>query len=390
VPKKVYLQRLFNRVITASLFINVNYLRKTTGMKILSAGLCLTIMLGSCDNNAEKTNPLVSNITESVYASGIVKTKNQYQVFPTVSGIIKTILVTENDIVKKGSPLLLISNETSRISRENASLAASYSDLGSNEEKLADLRNNIAFAQSRFQNDSAIFKRQQSLWEQNIGSRLDLEQKELAYKNSATALESAKMKYSDVRKQLTFNSLQSKNNLAISKKNEGDFTIRSEINGKVYSLYREPGEIVNPQTTLALVGDASVFLLELQVDEYDIAKIREGQSVLVSMDSYKGQVFKATVSKIYPTMNERSKSFSVEAVFLTQPPVLYPNLTAEANIVIQEKKRVLTIPVNYLVNDSTVLISKNKTRVVKTGLKDYQKVEILNGLTAGDIIYKPQ
>jgi multidrug efflux pump subunit AcrA (membrane-fusion protein) len=347
-------------------------------------------MLGSCGNNAEKTNPLVSNITESVYASGIIKTKNQYQVFPTVSGIIKTILVTENDIVKKGSPLLLISNETSRISRENASLAASYSDLGSNEEKLADLRNNIAFAQSRFQNDSAIFKRQQSLWEQNIGSRLDLEQKELAYKNSATALASAKMKYSDVRKQLTFNSLQSKNNLAISKKNEGDFTIRSEINGKVYSLYREPGEIVNPQTALALVGDASVFLLELQVDEYDISKIREGQSVLVSMDSYKGQVFKATVSKIYPTMNERSKSFSVEAVFLTQPPVLYPNLTAEANIVIQEKKRALTIPVNYLVNDSTVLISKNKTRVVKTGLKDYQKVEILNGLSAGDIIYKPQ
>jgi multidrug efflux pump subunit AcrA (membrane-fusion protein) len=347
-------------------------------------------MLGSCGNNAEKTNPLVSNITESVYASGIIKTKNQYQVFPTVSGIIKTILVTENDIVKKGSPLLLISNETSRISRENASLAASYSDLGSNEEKLADLRNNIAFAQSRFQNDSAIFKRQQSLWEQNIGSRLDLEQKELAYKNSATALASAKMKYSDVRKQLTFNSLQSKNNLAISKKNEGDFTIRSEINGKVYSLYREPGEIVNPQTALALVGDASVFLLELQVDEYDISKIREGQSVLVSMDSYKGQVFKATVSKIYPTMNERSKSFSVEAVFLTQPPVLYPNLTAEANIVIQEKKRAITIPVNYLVNDSTVLISKNKTRVVKTGLKDYQKVEILNGLTAGDIIYKPQ
>jgi multidrug efflux pump subunit AcrA (membrane-fusion protein) len=138
------------------------------------------------------------------------------------------------------------------------------------------------------------------------------------------------------------------------------------------------------------VGDASVFLLELQVDEYDISKIREGQSVLVSMDSYKGQVFKATVSKIYPTMNERSKSFSVEAVFLTQPPVLYPNLTAEANIVIQEKKRALTIPVNYLVNDSTVLISKNKTRVVKTGLKDYQKVEILNGLSAGDIIYKPQ
>ena len=359
-------------------------------MKILITGLCIAIMLGSCGNNAEKTTPVVGNITESVYASGIIKAKNQYQVFSTVTGIIKTILVTENDIVKNGSPLLLISNETSRIIRENASLAATYSELGSNEEKLADLKNNIALAQSKFQNDSALFKRQQSLWEENIGSRLELEQKELAFKNSATALASAKMKYIDLRKQLTFNSLQSKNNLAISKKNEGDFTIRSEINGKVYSLYREPGEMVNPQTALALIGDGSVFLLELQVDEYDIARIREGQVVLVSMDSYKGQVFEATVSKIYPTMNERSKSFEVEAVFLTQPPVLYPNLTADANIVIRTKNRALTIPVNYLVNDSTVLISKNKTRVVKTGLKDYQKVEILNGLSADDIIYKPQ
>ncbi len=359
-------------------------------MKIILTVLCLTFILASCGNNAEKTNPVVGNITESVYASGIIKTKNQYQVFPTVTGIIKTILVTENDVVKNGSPLVLISNDASRISRENASLSASYSDLGSNEEKLADLRNNIAFAQSKFQNDSAIYKRQQSLWEQNIGSRLDLEQKELAFKNSRTALESAKMKYRDVYKQLTFNSLQSRNNLAISKKNEGDFTIRSEIEGKVYSLYREPGEIVNPQTALALVGDASVFLLDLQVDEYDIAKIREGQSLLVSMDSYKGQVFEAKVAKIYPAMNERSKSFSVEAEFLTRPPVLYPNLTAEANIIIRSKKRALTIPVNFLVNDSTVLISKNKTRLVKTGLKDYQKVEILNGLSAGDIIYKPK
>jgi multidrug efflux pump subunit AcrA (membrane-fusion protein) len=137
------------------------------------------------------------------------------------------------------------------------------------------------------------------------------------------------------------------------------------------------------------VGDANVFLLELQVDEYDIAKIREGQAVLVSMDSYKGQVFEGKVTKIYPAMNERSKSFSVEAVFVTQPPVLYPNLTAEANIVIQSKKRALTIPVNFLVNDSTVLVSKSKTRVVTTGLKDYQKVEIINGLTAADVIYKP-
>jgi multidrug efflux pump subunit AcrA (membrane-fusion protein) len=102
-------------------------------MKILSVGLSLTLLLGSCGKKVQKTNPAVGDITESVYASGIIKTKNQYQVFPTVSGIIKTILVTENDLVKNGSALMLVSNETSRLSRENASLAATYSDLGTNE-----------------------------------------------------------------------------------------------------------------------------------------------------------------------------------------------------------------------------------------------------------------
>ena len=111
--------------------------------------------------------------------------------------------------------------------------------------------------------------------------------------------------------------------------------------------------------------------------------------VVVSMDSYKGKVFEAKVSKIHAIMNDRSKSFLVEAEFTTTPPVLYPNLTVEANIIIHVKDNVLTIPRNYLVNDSLVYIKKDKVKVVKTGLKDYQKVEIIKGLSANDIIYKP-
>ena len=107
------------------------------------------------------------------------------------------------------------------------------------------------------------------------------------------------------------------------------------------------------------------------------------------MDSYKGEVFEGAVSKIDPFMNERTKSFTVEATFTKQPQVLYPNLTAQANIIIKEKKNALTIPRNYLINDSLVVIQKDKRKEVKTGIKDYRKVEILSGLTADDIIYKP-
>ena len=178
-----------------------------------------SILLFSCNNKVEKTRPVIENITESVYASGIIKTRNQYQVFSTVSGIISKIWVTENDLVKSGSPLMLISDETSRLNRQNATLASEYAELNANREQLIDLKNNIAFAQSKCSNDSLLFMRQQNLWNQNIGTRLELEQKELAYQNSKTMLQSAKIRYNDLLKQLKLNAAQSKINLAISRQN---------------------------------------------------------------------------------------------------------------------------------------------------------------------------
>ena len=88
-------------------------------------------------------------------------------------------------------------------------------------------------------------------------------------------------------------------------------------------------------------------------------------------------------------MSERSKSFTVEAGFVSQPPALFPNLTCEANIVVQEKEKALTIPRACLLENDFVLLENNEKRKVTTGLKDYQKVEILSGLTVNDIILKP-
>jgi HlyD family secretion protein len=88
-------------------------------------------------------------------------------------------------------------------------------------------------------------------------------------------------------------------------------------------------------------------------------------------------------------MNERTKSFTVEALFTKAPSVLYPNLSFEANIVIQTKSNVLLIPRNYLFNDSLVNKENGEQVVVQTGLMDYQKVEILNGISANETLLKP-
>ncbi|MCC6371873.1 MAG: efflux RND transporter periplasmic adaptor subunit, partial [Bacteroidia bacterium] len=81
------------------------------------------IILQSCKNKTEKTKATFATITESVYASGIVKSKNQYQAFASASGIIDTIYVTEGDTLKTGAKLLAISSHTQKLNKENAQFA---------------------------------------------------------------------------------------------------------------------------------------------------------------------------------------------------------------------------------------------------------------------------
>jgi HlyD family secretion protein len=210
----------------------------------------------------------------------------------------------------------------------------------------------------------------------------DLELKQLNFQSSKTNLQAALIRYSDLKRQLNFASQQSKKNLMIAEKQLGDFIIKSEIEGKVYSLLKEKGEMVNTQTPLAIVGSANHFKIELQIDEYDIVKIKNGQLILVTLDSYKEQVFEAVVQKINPIMNERTKTFMVEAEFTIKPNTLFPNLTVEANIVINTKKNVLTLPRNLVSDDGFVTKADGKKVQVKTGLKDYNKIEILSGISA--------
>ena len=122
----------------------------------------LVMLFFSCKNKTETTFPVFQSITESVYAPGNIKSKDQYQVFSSGNGIIRHINVTEGDPVKKGDILLTIDNETSRLARENAQLAAHYSSVDLNRDKLAEFESNITLAKTRVQLDSSLLERQDS------------------------------------------------------------------------------------------------------------------------------------------------------------------------------------------------------------------------------------
>ena len=351
--------------------------------------IVLALFFLGCKNKVEKIKPTIESISESIYASGVIKSKNQYQANALVNGIIENVFVLEGDSVNVGTPLVSISNETQKLNKENAELSAAFNNINANQGKINEANSAVELAKNKLKIDSAFLSRQKSLWQQQIGTKAELEQRELVFQNSRNAYQSALIKLADLKRQLNFTSSQSQKSLLIANKLNSDYTLRSEINGIIYSLAKSKGEIVGSQTPIAIIGDAKQFILEMQVDEFDILKIKKGLQVLVTLESYKGKVFNAIVTKINPLMNERSKTFIVEAKFIEQPQILYPNISFEANIVIQTKQKALLIPRNYLVNDSFILNTKGEKIEVKTGLKDYRKIEIISGIKSTDELTLP-
>ena len=358
-------------------------------MKLASIALLCLFVVTSCSEPKDVIHPEERNITQSVYASGVIVSKDQYQVFATASGIMERVLVSEGDSVTAGQIIAEVSNEIATLTKENATIASDFASVRNNEEKLDELRAAIQFAALKRADDSLMTLRQQRLLKQGVGSQIEVEQKELAAANSRTAHVNALLKYSQLVKQLRFASQQAKLNREISAVASDDLAVRSEVTGKVYSILKKRGEAVSPQTPVALLGSDSAFIIELQVDEYDIASLRIGQIAYLTMDSYRDTVFRATITKVYPMMNARTKSFTVEAVFLDKPKQLFANLTVEANIVLQTKKNVLIIPRTYVTKDGYVKLSDGTARKVVEGIRDYQMVEIVSGLSKSDALLKP-
>jgi multidrug efflux pump subunit AcrA (membrane-fusion protein) len=102
----------------------------------------------SCNQKQESIHPTIEKITQSVFASGTVKSGNQYEVYAKVSGVIKKILVKEGEMVNKGQTIIQVSNTAPSLNYENAKLLENYSSDNANQEKLSQANNEVELAKS--------------------------------------------------------------------------------------------------------------------------------------------------------------------------------------------------------------------------------------------------
>lgn len=350
----------------------------------------LTILF-ACGKKRESIYPEHKDMMEAVYSSLTIQPDDEYKVNASIGGYLDQVLVDEGDFVKKGDLLFVISNKPIQLNQENARLAMDLmqENYSGQANVIEEMKLNLKSAQVKMQNDSVNFTRFSDLEKKNACSKAELDNARLAFQVSKNSYLSMKTQIDRKQQELKNQLNQSKNNLDASASKTDDYFIKSNINGRVFQVNKEKGELVSLQEPIAILGDGSKFTIEMLIDEVDISKVELGQKVLVTLEAYGDKVFEARVTEIAPKMDEKTQTFKMKARFTKAPKKLYMGLSGEGNIVVREGVKALVVPADYLLPGNLLETDNGKVKV-KVGLVNWDYVQILSGVDEKTLIYKPE
>lgn len=352
--------------------------------------ISMVTLLQSCGEQREGITPTRQSITHSIYASVTIEPDNLYTAYPQQTGIISEVFISEGDSVYAGQKIGSIINSGVEVNQEKAKLQyqLAESKLYGSGNTLKNIENEIEILKAQVKFDSSNYFKNKKLLEENVVSETSVDNLKLKYDLSQKQLTSAQQKYVQMKEELESGLKLSEANLKAASINLDDSYIYSFIDGMVYSVQKQTGEFISPQIPFAQIGSKNKFVLKMLVDEEDITQIKIGQQVVVSLESYPNETFSCEVSKIYPQKDPINQTFTVEGIFLETPKILLYGMSGESNIIIEEIEDALVIPRSYLNENNEVKTNDNLIKV-KTGLKDMEYVQIIEGLDEQTKIYPP-
>lgn len=347
--------------------------------------------LSGCSQEEAGIHPSFTTITEAVYGTATVVPREVYDVYAPVNGILERSKLREGELVSEGDELFLISNERAALERKKAgqSYVQARERYQGETAILHELQERLQSSKLSMVNDSLNYARQARLWQQKIGSLQAFEAMELKFITSRNQVDELLNAYERTRRELADQVALAKISMDISGQLSAEHTVKSKMNGTVYEVFTEIGEAVNSQSPVARIGSKDDFILEILIDEVDIARVKIGQQVVVVLDAYRQESYDAAISKILPHKDSRSQTFTVEAVFTLPPPQLYDGLSGEANIIISRNTKAITLPTEFIGPGDSVQTADGKKAVV-TGIADFRYTEIISGIDTTTLVYKPE
>ncbi len=293
-------------------------------------------------------------IVSRVSASGNLKAKSQIDISAETIGRIKKIYYKEGDYVKKGNLIIELDDIKARANKKlaRAQLAQAKQD----------------------------FTRAKELFEKKLISEENFEKAKLHYESARASYEQALDAYNKTK-------------------------IYAPISGKIMKINVEEGETavmgtMNYQgTVLMTIADLSRMIAVVKVDETDIPQIKIGQAAEVVADALPDSAFKGKVTKVglMPIVShlatETATEFEVEIELDEFSPRLRPGMNVKADIIVNKKSDVLTIPLQAVgrkkkKKDTVFLVKDGRAELkeVEIGARSDTDAEIISGLVEGDTV----
>lgn len=366
-----------------------------------------------------------ATIVEKVSASGAVQPVIEVKMSPEVSGEIIELVVEEGDSVSKGDYIMRLRPDNFMSALERAE--ANYNQQQAN---LAQTKSSRARANANFTRAEQDFKRQKNLFSEKVISESDFQLAQANFEIAKQDLESAKQtvnasEYIVKSSKATVD--EARENLRLTR-------ITAPMSGIVSKLDVELGETVLGTsqfqgTEVLRIADLSKMEVRVDVNENDIIRIKEGDKVIIDVDSYSymDKTFEGIVTQIANTANDKISSDAVTEFevrirlinesysdLVKEKGIRYPfrpGMTASVDIITETKNDILTAPLASVTTRSEkdeeedddekkdsnededlkeiVFLMKDGKAVkteVTTGISDFDRIEILSGIEEGDEI----
>lgn len=345
------------------------------------------------------------DLARSVVATGKIEPVRQVEIKSKASGIIQNLPVNFGDTVHKGQVICELDKNDllPKLNQEKAALAVDEAQIESARADLAKFKIDASGPDVPFLLRDR--DRARRLFSDNL---IASDQRDVAEKNYEMALtkqRSATVGLASARAAIAKAQAQyDQQNAAVAEAEEQlrDATITSPIDGVVLSRDSEVGGAVSSiltmgsgATLIMTLGDLREVYVKGKVDESDIGKVYLGQPARITVESFPNQKFLGKVTKISPMGTEKDNvtTFEVRVSISNESHKLRALMTANAEIILDEQKGVLTIP------EGAVLYAKNRSAAVevpdasnetgkrripvKTGISNGARTQVLSGLTEG-------
>jgi HlyD family secretion protein len=311
----------------------------------------------------------MGQIAETISLTGSLRAKEAVDVSPRIAGRLTQLLVDTGQVVEKGALLATIEDDEIRqqIERSQAVLAVVDAQITQREAELANAKIEL--------------ERRTQLVEAGVLSRNELDTLEMRYIVAKSQLDLARAQ----RRQ----SEAEQRELSIRL---GQTRITSPISGIVSRRLVATGALVTSSNTIVTVVSVTPMIVDAQASERDIARVQRGLSVDVTIDSLPGEIFPGRILRISPTLDPQTRNGILEIEIANRGGRLKGEMFARVSLNLGTSHESTLIPRDALIYRGdqpgvyTIEEEKAKYLPLRTGLTQGDKVEVLSGLTAGEVV----